>query len=231
MESKYIYRDEFGNECTFLSGKYYELVCALVTDFFEEPLPNNDFHNHFLNLLNTLQDYDDVYNITTEIPYYWAICIIENGLTNKHLIKNKTDNLFMEWYKKYKQKNNIVSFIIEGINEDTYIFNNEEGGKSIFLRGKYYKFISDLIKYFLKKTSEYNELEYMLIGYLNGLPASGNYKNIEKFIDKELYWALSIIENKETTTVLNGKQLEEYNEFLNEFLKTNNITSFIVSEI
>ncbi|MBB6330943.1 hypothetical protein HNP24_001893 [Chryseobacterium sediminis] len=230
METKYMYKDEFGNECIFLRDAYYELVCAIITDFFEETLPNNDFHSRFLNLLNTLEGYDDVYNITTEMPFYWAICIIENEWTNKHLIKNKTNDLFIEWYKKYKQKNDIVSFIIEGINEDTYIFNDKEGGKNIFLRGKYYEFISDLIKYFFNKTHEYNELDYMLIGYLNGLPASGNDKNIEKFINKELYWALSIIENKETTTVLNEKQLEEYNKFRDEFFETNNITSFIVSQ-
>ncbi|MFC5872369.1 hypothetical protein ACFP3I_07225 [Chryseobacterium arachidis] len=205
------------------------MVCAIITDFFEEPLPDNDFRSDFLNLLNTLEDYDDVYIITGEMPFYWAICIIENRWTSNHLIKNMTSDLFMEWYKKYKQENGIISFIIGGIDEDTYVFNNDEGDKSIFLRGKYYEFISDLVKNFFKKPHVYNDLEYMLIGRLNALPASGNNKNIEQFIGKELFWALSVIENKETTTVLNEKQLQEYTEFRNEFFKTHHITSFITN--
>ncbi|WP_185287863.1 hypothetical protein [Chryseobacterium lactis] len=42
----------------------------------------------------------------------------------------------------------------------------------------------------------------MLITGHNTLPASGQYKNIHQFIDKQPYWAMSIAENKETTNVL-----------------------------
>jgi hypothetical protein len=38
MEDIFIYKDEYGNECTFLREKYYKHVCAVITDFFEEPL-------------------------------------------------------------------------------------------------------------------------------------------------------------------------------------------------
>ncbi len=42
MEDLYVYKDEYDNDCTFLRKKYYEKVSALITDFFEEPLPDND---------------------------------------------------------------------------------------------------------------------------------------------------------------------------------------------
>lgn len=72
----------------------------------------------------------------------------------------------------------------------------------------------------------------LYLNNLNALYDNGNYEDIIQFIDKQpYYWAISIIENKETITVLNENQLEEYNKFLNEFFETNNITSFIVSEI
>lgn len=230
MENIYLYKDEFGNECTFLRGKYYKQVCALITDFFKEPLPDNDFHKHFLNLLNTLEDHHDVYTITTEMPFYWAICIIENRWTNNHLIKNKTNEDYREWVNKYDKENNIITFIIEGINEDTYVFNDEKGGKSIFLRGKYYELIYSLITDFFKKSPEYNLMNARLINNLNALFANGNYKNISKFIGKELYWAMSIIENKETTNALNEEQLKEYTKFLENFYKKNGITSFVLPQ-
>jgi len=85
---------------------------------------------------------------------------------------------------------------------------------------------------------------------LNALPSSGKYtdiirrlnipvieeisvaENINKYaIEQDAYqWAMSIIENKETAAVLDDKRLEEYNIFLDEFFKANNIKSFIVSK-
>lgn len=232
MEDIYVYKDEFGNECSFLRRKYYELVSAIITDFFEESLPDNEVQKNFLNLLSTLEDYHDVYYITTEMPFYWAICIIENRKTNNHLIKNKTNDDYSEWINKYNKENNIVRFIIEGINEEIYIFNNNEGGKSIFLRGKYYEFVCNLVTGFFKKPLEYNLNNAGLISNLNALFADGKYKDISKFIDNPPYnWAISIIENKETTHILDEEQLKGYTEFLEEFNKKNDINSFFIPHI
>lgn len=230
MEDIYLYKDEYNNDCQFLRRKYYEYVSALITDFFEEPLPDNDFHTHFLNALNTLENYDDVYHITTEMPFYWAICIIENRWTNHHLIKDKTNEDYGKWHAKYRAANDLVTFIIEGINEETYIFNNSEGGKSLFLRGKYYQFVCSMVTDFLGKPLENNWINNALITRLNALPASGQYKNIRQFINKQPYWALSIAENKETTNVLNPEQLKAYTKFLEEFYKNNGISSFIIPQ-
>ncbi|MGN7863247.1 hypothetical protein [Chryseobacterium sp. 22458] len=251
MKDIYIYKDEFDNECTFLRGKFYKYVCDLITVFFEEPLPDNEFHKNFVNALNNLEDYHDVYKFTIEYPWYWAICIIENNWTVNSLIKGKNDEELMEWVKKYKKENDIVSLIIDGINEETYIFTNKEEVKSLFLRKKYYEFISALVKDFFKQQIKFNDTEYSLITRLNALPSSGVYTdiirrlnipvieeisdaeniNIEHALEENAYqWAMSIIENKEITTVLDDKKLEEYNVFLDKFFKTNNIKSFIVSE-
>ncbi|GAA5083568.1 hypothetical protein GCM10023210_02360 [Chryseobacterium ginsengisoli] len=231
MENLYIYQDEFDNECTFLRKKYYEHICAMITDFFEEPLPDNEFYRNFLDVLNTLEDYHDVYYLTTEMPFYWAICIIENRRTNHHLIKNKTNDDFREWYIKYKKENDIVRFIIEGINEETYVFNNDNGGESIFLRKKYYELVCILVTDFFKKPLEYNAMNATLIGNLNALFADGKRKDISTFVDREpYYWAMSIIEDKETTNVLNEKELEGYAEFIEDFYKNNEIKSFVIPE-
>lgn len=56
MEDIYAYKDEYNNDCQFLRRKYYQYVSDLITDFFEEPLPDNDFHTRFLNVLNTLEN-------------------------------------------------------------------------------------------------------------------------------------------------------------------------------
>jgi len=228
MEDIFLYKDEYDNDCQFLRKKYYEKVSSLITDFFEEPLPDNKFHQRFLNVLNTLEDYHDVYHITTEMPFYWAICIIENRWTHNHLIKNKTNDEYREWSTKYRTENNIITFIIEGINEETYVFNDNEGGKSLFLREKYYEFVGSLVTDFFKQPFEYNIMNAQLINRLNALYADGNYQTISKFIGNPPYWALSIIENKETTGILNVEQLKLYPEFLEEFYKKNGISSFVI---
>ncbi|MGE4513134.1 MAG: hypothetical protein AB7E26_04870 [Chryseobacterium sp.] len=251
MEDLFIYTDEFGNECTFLRGKFYKYVCDLITDFFEELLPDNEFHRNFVHGLNTIQDYNDVYSFTVEYPWYWSICIIENKWTINSLIKEKTDEELMAWVKKYKKENDIISLVIDGINEETYVFTNKEGTENIFLRKKYYEFISVLVKEFFKKQIKFNDTEYSLVTRLNALPSSGTYTdiirrlnipvieeisvaeniNIEHAIEQDAYqWGMSIIENKETAMVLDDKKLEEYNIFLDEFFKANNMTSFVVSQ-
>ena len=230
MEDQYIYTDEFGNESVFLRRKYYKLVCATIKDFFEEPLPENGFHRHFLNLLNTLEDYHDVYIITTEMPFYWAVCIIENNWTIKHLLKNKTNEEYREWYIRYKKENDIVSFIIEVINEETYKFTNNDGDKSLFLRKKYYEFICSLVTDFFKKPLEYNSMNAGLISSLNALFADGKQKDVDRFIGQEIYWAMSVIEDKEFQNLLIFTNSEEYNEFLADFYRENKINAFVIQE-
>jgi hypothetical protein len=78
--------------------------------------------------------------------------------------------------------------------------------------------LSAVLLPFLGKPFENNWINNMLI---TGLNTFGLYKNIQQFIDKQPYWAMSIAENKETTNVLSSEQLKIYTKFLEEFYKNN----------
>lgn len=229
MEEKFIYINEYGKQDIFLRKQYYDQICALVTDFFEEELVDNEFHKHFVLLLNSLEDYNDVYILTTEMNFYWAICIIENEWTNNHLIKGKTLDDYKSWrLKYYKDKGVIGNAIIKGINEETYIFTDEENHKSIFLREMYYNYICALVTDFFDKPLEYNLINFKLINYLNALFADGNYEGVNEITGKPpYYWAMSIIENEWTTRTLSKEELEKHYIFQEEFYKKHNINSFI----
>lgn len=228
MKDIFVYNDEFGNECTFLRKQYYFHVCNLVTDFFEEPLEMNSFHKYFIKMLDELEDYKDVYVITIEPLSYWAICIIENDFTINSLINEKKIEELTEWNLMYYKSHNIVRYIIQGINEETYVFTDKDGEKKIFFRKKYHEFVAALVKYFFRQHIKFNNIEALLISYLNGLPNSGDYKNINEITDNSpYYWAMSIIENEWTTKTLNKEELEKYYIFEKEFYKQNDISSFI----
>lgn len=231
MEDTYLYKDEYDNDCIFFRKKYHDLVLAIITDFFEEPLPNNGFQKGFINFLNTLDDYHAVYHITGEMPFYWAICIIEDRHTSNHLIKNKTNEAYMEWSQRYHIENDIITFIKEGINEETYVFNDHGGGKGIFLRGRYYEFVCSLVTDFFEKPLEYNLANARFINHLNALFDNGSAEYISKFLAQPPYdWALSIIENKETANTLNPEQLASYTEFLEAFYRKNGMTAFTIPQ-
>lgn len=112
-EDQFIFINDDGKKSIFYRREYYKHVSDIIKTFFNESLSDNEFHKRFISLLNELEDYNDVYNITTEMPFYWAICIIENDWTTNHLIKDKTLDDYIQYSKKYDKKNNITTFIIE----------------------------------------------------------------------------------------------------------------------
>lgn len=113
LNKEFIFINDDGKKSVFYRMEYYKHVCDIIKNFFGESLPDNDFHKHFISLLNLLKDYNDVYNITTEMPFYWAICIIENDWTTNYLIKEKTLEEYIQYSKVYDKKNNITTFVIE----------------------------------------------------------------------------------------------------------------------
>ncbi|WP_459212795.1 hypothetical protein [Aquimarina rhabdastrellae] len=118
-EEKFEFLNGYGKESIFLRRAYYEEICAIITDFFEEELIMNDFHEYFVNFLNTLEDHDDVMFINVEMPFYWAICIIQNKRTCDHLINGKTDDDYVKWWREvYYKKTEISDHLIETVNKD-----------------------------------------------------------------------------------------------------------------
>lgn len=110
--SQFTYTDEYGIQKIYLIEKYFEFVCLLITDYYEKEIIENDFYKYFVNLLNTLEDYNAVNFIEHYLPTYWAISIIHNDDTDDAKAKVDDDKLIMLW-KKFKTQNNIEDFIID----------------------------------------------------------------------------------------------------------------------
>ena len=110
-EAEYKFINGYGKENVYLRREDYNEVCAIITDFFEEELVMNDFHEYFIHFLNTLEDQDDVAFIQAEPPFYWAICIIQNRRTTDHMIKGKTLDDYVTWLQEYYKKTGIGFFL------------------------------------------------------------------------------------------------------------------------
>lgn len=105
---EFLFIDEDGQKKIFLRGKYFEFVCLLITDFFEKKIIENEFYSYFISLLNNLEDYEGVDYINHQIPYHWALSIIQNKDT---YTPEELENL-LELYSKFEEQNNLTSFII-----------------------------------------------------------------------------------------------------------------------
>lgn len=112
MEADFIFIDENDDNLkkTFHRKLYYNLICSIIIDFFGKTLVDNDFHKYFVDYLNHLKDFDDVYFLTSETAYYWAICIIENNKTNTQL-NNKQLQEYSAFYRNFLHENKISKFI------------------------------------------------------------------------------------------------------------------------
>ena len=105
-----IYFDESeGEEYVFRRKEYYFLVCGIVTEFFHWSMPENGFHERFVDLLNDVEIYDDVVNITSEMPYYWAMCIIEGGFTRNGLTDSGI-NAFIKFSAMWRSKTGVIYY-------------------------------------------------------------------------------------------------------------------------
>ncbi len=224
-EAEYKFINGYGRENIYLRKADYDKVCAIITDFFEEELVMNDFHEYFVNFLNTLEDQDDVDFIRAESSFYWAICIVQNKRTTDHLIKGKSLDDYVTWLREYYKKTGIGSYILETVDKDVHTFSNENDESVIFLTKKYYDFVSQLVKDFFTNGISNNMQHSLFLGLLNTIHLESSFKEI---LDSKPYeWALRIIHDQEDVPELDVSELEQYHEFRDAFFKENNMNSFV----
>ncbi|ANF50527.1 hypothetical protein A0O34_08335 [Chryseobacterium glaciei] len=108
---KFSFIDDDGQEKIFLREKYFEFVCLLITEFFKKKIIENEFYNYFISMLNNLEDYDGVDYINHQIPYHWALSIIQNKNTTDSYTSEELEKL-LEFYAKFEKQNNLTSFIV-----------------------------------------------------------------------------------------------------------------------
>ena len=114
IEKEFHFINDEDEKCIFYSKEYYDFVCALVLDYFNKDLQQNNFHDWFINTLNSFEDDEDVYFIDSEMPFYWALCIIENERTNKSLEGDELES-YIQFSKNYRAERNIRTFLVEGV--------------------------------------------------------------------------------------------------------------------
>lgn len=112
IEEEFHFNNDDDENSIFYTRKYYEFICSLVTDFFKVELEQNKFHSWFINTLNSLEDSDDVYFLTSEMPFYWAMCIMENNRTNKSLQGGDLED-YLKFAKHYRNEKGIKTFLFE----------------------------------------------------------------------------------------------------------------------
>ena len=80
-----------GKHKKFYRQIYFEYICLLITDLYEETVPDNEFCNDFIERLNTLEEDPKPYYAIGFIehyePYSWAWYII----VNKYEVRNLTE--------------------------------------------------------------------------------------------------------------------------------------------
>ncbi len=226
-EEKFEFLNGYGKESTFLRRAYYERICTIITDFFEEELIMNDFHEYFVNFLNTLEDHDDVMFINVEMPFYWAICIIQNKRTSDHLINGKTREDLKKWNDSYYERRRIASYLLKPVNKDEYDFvkNNKQ---YTFLVKRYYDFINELIIVFFNSTVQNNRQHIILKSLLDMIHLDRSFEEINTI--EPFQWALRVIHDKEYHPTLEDKEMARYIRFRAEFLHKERMQGFIIKK-
>lgn len=110
MEKDFYFINEDDQNMVFHRLFYYEFVCLLATKILNATNLVNDIHKNFFDYLVQLQSFQDVYFLTSEMPYYWAINIAEN----KKSIKDLTDEqraMFSTMYNFFLVEKGIEDFI------------------------------------------------------------------------------------------------------------------------
>jgi len=108
--SQFLFIYDDGQKKIFLRGKYFEFVCLLITDFFNKKIIENEFYSYFISLLNNLEDYEGVDYINHQIPYHWALSIIQNKHTTDSYTSEELAQL-LKFSSKFDKQNNLTSFI------------------------------------------------------------------------------------------------------------------------
>ncbi|WP_264524446.1 hypothetical protein [Flavobacterium sp. N502536] len=117
MEKDFIFMDDEtdGKERIFYRSIFYSYIRNLITDFFNAKLEYNDTHLRFISFLETLEDAGDVYFLMHEMPYHWALGIIQNTAEpNEEIMldENKKNNE-LEFCKQFLSTSNINYFLEE----------------------------------------------------------------------------------------------------------------------
>jgi hypothetical protein len=118
MEKDFVFIDDEtdGKKRIFYRDIFYSYIKDLITDFLNCSLEYNEIHLRFISFLETLEDAGDVYFLMHEMPYHWALSIIQNTaepdesiMINNHKL-NKSEK---DFYLNFLKKNSIESFIEE----------------------------------------------------------------------------------------------------------------------
>jgi hypothetical protein len=118
MEKDFVFIDDVtdGKERIFHRLLFYTYIKKLITSFFSKELKDNETHLRFISFLETLEDAGDVYFLMHEMPYRWALSIIQNMTEPDESIMINNDKLNkdeLEFYLNFLKNNNIKSFIEE----------------------------------------------------------------------------------------------------------------------
>lgn len=115
MEKDFIFIDDEtdGKKRVFHKQLFYSYLKLLIEDFFNVKLEENKIHKGLLNYLNSIQNAGDVYFLTTEVPSFWALGIIQNKENPNMNIMPEKKREETEFYKKFLIDNKIQSFVEE----------------------------------------------------------------------------------------------------------------------
>jgi len=106
MEKDFIFIDENDDnkKKIFHRKLYYNFIKELITVFFEKELENNNIHLKIIELLDTLEDYDDVDFFISEASYHWAICIMYNTFETAEIENSMITPQKIKEYAKFSRE-------------------------------------------------------------------------------------------------------------------------------
>ena len=110
MEKDFFFIDEYNKKMVFHRKLFYDFICLCIELVFNSKAEMNSIHLNFLNFLNELESYQDVYFLTSELTEYWALCIFENNKSIHELSIEDSDK-FSFLYKEFLSKNKIQDFV------------------------------------------------------------------------------------------------------------------------
>lgn len=117
MEKDFIFIDDEtdGKQRIFYRSIFYSYIRNLITDFFNAKLEYNETHLRLINFLETLEEAGDVYFLMHEMPYHWALSIIQNTSepNEEIMIDENQKNNEIDFCKQFLLKNNIYFFLEE----------------------------------------------------------------------------------------------------------------------
>ena len=117
MENDFIFIDKTDNnkKKVFHRKLFYKYIRELIIKFFNVKLENNEINQRFIGYLNNLKEAGDVYFLMHEMPYHWALSIIQNTIEVDESImysqERKEEEL--DFCRKFLKEHNIKYFLEE----------------------------------------------------------------------------------------------------------------------